>query len=738
MCIGEYSQMIELKLYQENAVQKLTELIREYLSTNREGKIAFQSPTGSGKTVIMAEVIKRIIEENNNKEEIAFVWISVHNLHNQSKKKLNDYYDNTQSIACKSFKEIEDNEIKNKEILFLNWESVVQDDNIIRRKNEKDFYLWKIIDNTKDANRKIILLIDENHVAANTQKANIIVDKMKPDVRIDISATPKNITTEWTPVHIPIEDVQEEEMIQKSIRLNPSFIDIPDMNTDELLLNLACEQRKELKRRYEKEGSDVNPLILIQLPNSDSVIDDTKDRIIKILSNRQNDPITLNNKKLGIHLANKKKNIDTISNNDDYVEVLIIKQAITVGWDCPRASILVLFREWRDLDFSIQTLGRIIRTPERKYYDDEDDELDHAYVYTNVSKPKIVEELSKGFIHPHESKRNNVLYDCLDLNSIYIKRNHERNRLSGKFTKFFLNCAKDPKFIQKIKKMKNPDIQRILLIDGEVTNINREQNIEGKEIRRTVNAQEIDQLFTEFIKNQTSGYAPKHSTVRIKRAIYHFFEKKLKIDNNTSMQLIVLDKNMKPQFEDIICKAKKQFKEKIADKAMNSSESILKWNIPEKIFYSQNHEPSNYQKNIMLPSYIKEDSDIEGKFMYFLDNHDGVKWWHKNGTGIKRDLSIQYSDQESQLHTFFIDFVVRMNDGRIGLFETKGDNTAKYVDTRFKAESLVEYIKYNKSKKIFGGIIIKHGNGWYCNKKEKYTFNNNIDNNWILLNKLLD
>ncbi|GAH95392.1 unnamed protein product, partial [marine sediment metagenome] len=37
---------------------------------------------------------------------------------------------------------------------------------------------------------------------------------------------------------------------------------------------------------------------------------------------------------------------------------------IALGWDCPRAQILVLFRDWKSLTFSVQTIGRIMRMPE--------------------------------------------------------------------------------------------------------------------------------------------------------------------------------------------------------------------------------------------------------------------------------------------------------------------------------------------------------------------------------------
>jgi len=61
---------------------------------------------------------------------------------------------------------------------------------------------------------------------------------------------------------------------------------------------------------------------------------------------------------------------------------LIFKQAIDTGWDCPRAHILVKFRESHSETFEIQTVGRILRMPEQKHYASE--ELNRGYIYTNV------------------------------------------------------------------------------------------------------------------------------------------------------------------------------------------------------------------------------------------------------------------------------------------------------------------------------------------------------------------
>ncbi|HYN78476.1 MAG TPA: DEAD/DEAH box helicase family protein, partial [Lamprocystis sp. (in: g-proteobacteria)] len=47
----------------------------------------------------------------------------------------------------------------------------------------------------------------------------------------------------------------------------------------------------------------------------------------------------------------------------DWVRVLIAKDAISTGWDCPRAEVMVSFRPARDRTHITQLLGRMVRTP---------------------------------------------------------------------------------------------------------------------------------------------------------------------------------------------------------------------------------------------------------------------------------------------------------------------------------------------------------------------------------------
>ncbi|NCO46517.1 MAG: hypothetical protein GW890_09060, partial [Vibrio sp.] len=127
---------------------------------------------------------------------------------------------------------------------------------------------------------------------------------------------------------------------------------------------------------------------------------------------------------------------------DSEVEVLIFKQAIALGWDCPRAQILVLFRQWHSPIFSIQTVGRIMRMPEPDKGHYESGILNYGYVYTNLDNIEIQEDIARDYITIYTSKRRTD-YKPIDLLSCYPKRHREKTRLSPLFIEIFLKQAKE-------------------------------------------------------------------------------------------------------------------------------------------------------------------------------------------------------------------------------------------------------------------------------------------------------
>ena len=717
--------MFRLRNYQEKHVSELKRKVDEFLNLESKKICIFKSPTGSGKTIMMAELIKRLADNRIDEKEIAFIWITVHKLHDQSKEKLEKYYEDLQTVGCANFHDLQDKQIQDKEILFFNWQSINQEKNIYIRENENEFNLSKVIENTRDEGREIILIIDESHHTASSEKSKEIIQKINPKVTIEVSATPKILNTDYVQ-SVDLQEVKDEEMVKNSVRLNYHLGNTQGSTTDELIIKIALEKRQELRKIYEDENSNVNPLVLIQLPDSRKGMLDRKDQVIKLLDSRFG--INTNNGKLAIYLSDKdnKVNLENIEKNENEVEVLIFKQAITVGWDCPRSSILVLFREWKKFEFSIQTIGRIIRMPEIRHYDN--DELNHAYVYTNIEEVQIAEDVTRDYITIYESIRREDLQDDIDLKSIYIKRKHEKTRLNAEFCKIFFNVANRQHIIDKIS-LNVTQLEQKLISDAEIRELDKNQSLQGTLLIRQSDTMNLQNRFDSFAREMSEPFAKEHSHGIIKRCIHQFFQKNTKVTDLMDMANITLSTKNKDHFIRTISESKSQFIRDVVEKINRETEDIQKWNIPENTEYTKVYDKKDYKKCIMSPAYIKTDIQNEIRFMDFLEEENNVKWWFKNEVNDKKYFAIKYDDPETgEPHAFYVDFVIRMNDGRIGLYDTKAGFTAKIAKP--KAEALSKYIRNNKIKKVFGGIAVFENGEWLYNDNEEYEYDDKDFSDW--------
>ncbi|VVB69975.1 Type III restriction enzyme, res subunit [uncultured archaeon] len=519
--------MIELKEYQEKAIDKLKNQVNELLERESKETVIFKAPTGSGKTIMMAEFIRQLVNKREDKQEICFIWTAPRQLHEQSKEKLDKYYSTTRAIECKYFEDLNNNKIDSDEILFLNWESINKKDNVYIRENEQEKNLTKILENTKEEGLKIILIIDESHFTAKTETSRNLIHDISADVIVEVSATPH--LHSFYNVVVEFEDVKAEGMIKKEIAINPELDKekLDNKSPDELVIESALKKRHELLQLLKKENSNVNPLILIQLPDKKTGVVDRQEQITEILKDKFK--ITTVNRKLGIYLSEEKVNLENIVMSDNEVEVLIFKQAIALGWDCPRAYILVMFRDMQSMDFTIQTVGRIMRMPEFKHYENE--ELNKGYVFTNLGNIEITEEIAKDYITIHEAKRREELYENIDLHSIYLIRQREKTRLSGEFTQIFLDIAKKERLHDKIT-IKPKTLITSVMVDGKIKMLDKVQTVEHKgEIQFKLSALELQHRFDLYVRASCTPYAPSDSQGRIRTALYKFFEKTMKTED---------------------------------------------------------------------------------------------------------------------------------------------------------------------------------------------------------------
>jgi type III restriction enzyme len=687
---------------------------------------------------MMAEFLKKLVKDRKDQRKFSFIWISVRRLHDQSKDKLERCYENNRLLKCSYFEDLEDKKIGENEILFINWDSINKKDiNIYVRENEQDNNLNSIIKNTKEDGREIILVIDESHHTAGSEKSRELIEVIGPKITIEVSATPHLTENVSGIVKVNLSEVKEEEMIKTEISVNPEFIDIKigSQSADELVIGQALKKREESAKMYKREDSKVNPLVLIQLPDKREGMEDKKEEIVKILKNKFD--VTEENGKLAIWLSEDKSDtLPNIEKMDNEVEVLIFKQAIALGWDCPRASILVIFRESKSFVFTIQTIGRIMRMPELKHYTQEP-ELNKGFVFTNLPNIEITEEYAKDYVTIYESKRRNEkIYKNIELNSVYLKRQRERTRLSGEFVKIFVELAAKTRLKDKIT-LKPSKIVSPVIADGKIIDIDKIGEIEHKgtiDIRLT--EKELKKRWDSFISANCTPFAPADSSDRMKTALYQFFNKEFKLEKyDPKVQKIILGKENVQAFVDAINLAKEQYKTKVVDQFREKREvqPVSKWEVPIIISYNSKYKQTEHEKSIMKPLYIRTPSEPEKKFMELLDKSNKIKWWFRNGEGEIKYFAILYEDENGFERAFYADFIVMFKDGKIGLFDTKSGMTAK--DAMPRAEGLQKYIKAEnkKDKKLWGGIVIYVNRTWRYNDEEKYHYDPNNLSNWKIL-----
>src|SRR3989344_2032928 len=362
---------MELRDYQEIAARELFEGANKLLAHSEDKKLVFKAPTGSGKTITMAEFLKRLADDAQSHVPLSFIWAAPRQLHEQSKQKLESYYAESRALECSSFEDLNDRQIEENEILFFNWESIRQENAIYIRDNEQDNNLSSILDNTRKAGREIVLIIDESHYHAQAETSLGLLKMINPKLTIEVSATPV-LNDPDKVIVVDIDDVRKEAVIKKAVSLNPGFKNAIERSrvssalsdsTDEIVLREALTKREELAKHYKDAGVEINPLLLVQLPDRRGQTEDEMLRNIeRILKDKHG--ISVANGKLAFYLSEDKRNREHVEEQNNPVEGLIFKQAIALGWDCPRAQVLALFRQWQSVSFSIQTVGRIMRMPE--------------------------------------------------------------------------------------------------------------------------------------------------------------------------------------------------------------------------------------------------------------------------------------------------------------------------------------------------------------------------------------
>ena len=74
-------------------------------------------------------------------------------------------------MDCITNTDLNNNTIEQNQIMFINWESINKENSLFRVDNEQNWNLQSVVENTTDVGNTIVLLIDESHRNASTDKS---------------------------------------------------------------------------------------------------------------------------------------------------------------------------------------------------------------------------------------------------------------------------------------------------------------------------------------------------------------------------------------------------------------------------------------------------------------------------------------------------------------------------------------------------------------------------------------
>jgi superfamily II DNA or RNA helicase len=407
------STIFSLTEYQKVAMKQISknlQRIKEDQQDNPKGKFGIQvtAPTGAGKTIIIGSLLL-----SDLKDYVSIVLSpGSGDLEQQTLNSL-------QKTVVGRVVRLDSTVIKHPsanpgDVYVSNWEALVSKDKgnaystKLSREGEQSNF-WDLIRFFKKSNLKVAIIIDESHHGAKSAGGSIatfLEDIAKtlgvPPLFIEVSATPvvngdayRTSGGQLYTVNVPVEKVIAEGMLRKEVILNEGVkLYLEGLSDEELssatseltILDAALNRQKIIDAEYKKVGSPYHSLIAIQLPNSADG-EAAKDRLTSALAARG---ITRAKNNIAGSLGSYMDGADgkfgdfiNIASADSPLKVIFYKQGISMGWDCPRAQILVGYRHLKSNVFTKQNLGRFVRTTERKHYNNS--VLDTTYVYTNTN-----------------------------------------------------------------------------------------------------------------------------------------------------------------------------------------------------------------------------------------------------------------------------------------------------------------------------------------------------------------
>jgi type III restriction enzyme len=568
-----------------------------------------------------------------------------------------------------------------------------------------------------------LVVMDEGH-RAYTAGAMDTLFGFNPAFVLELTATPKDRPKDVPPrfanwlVEVAGTDMQREQMIKLPINVT-----VKAGEDWKLCLRESFDYLEKLQRHADKLLANtlryIRPILLVQVERTGK---DQRDKNVihsedvrQYLLDLGLDKAAIAVKTSQTNELNEPENIDLLSRTCP-VRVIITKQALQEGWDCPFAYVLCSLAASHNQNAMTQLVGRILRQPETRYTEDE--LLNESYVFCHHVKTKDVISAIKAGLEKDgmadvagqvrevangsaEGKKKRTVgrrekFRKLD---IYLPM---VNWVGGENARP-LDYEQDVLFRLDWSKLNMKSLAAKLAkeVDAERSQMLRLTLTEGKDF---LTASEITAI------TETLAFDPVYATRSVmdivpnpwvardaiesllkELALRGFDDAKL---GNSSIYILEELRKWLQEQRDLL--AEEQFMHDVAAEHIQfrlRADRQL-WKMPTEI--ETGHSATALQlarnsgepleRSVFSPVYHDDFNTPEREFACYLDEKNALRWWHRNvaKTG--------YSLQGWKKNRVYPDFIfARERTGktdRIFVWETKGPQLEGNLDTEYKRKLL--------------------------------------------------